>query len=154
MKQDWQEFIAERAQHLAFVHLTRRQDLVVKCMTRTYAGIDMLVTLLQHGLPTNRFFGVQAKAQDSDRVPSSSWTCDEIDRLRDVPFPLYLLLFVMDNDRGYYRLFNEPIVQHNLILILPQGRQLNGWHSLEKNSMNHIVNEVNDWYDTKHSSVA
>jgi|GEM_PF-3098810 len=70
MKQDWQDFITERAEHLAFVHLTRRDDLVVERMTAADTGIHMLVTLLQHGLPTNRFFGVQAQAQDADRSAS------------------------------------------------------------------------------------
>lgn len=45
MKRDLQYFISERAEHLAVVYLTRRQDLVTERMMVDY-GLNLLVTIL------------------------------------------------------------------------------------------------------------
>ena len=154
MKRNWQDFIAERAKHLAFVHLTRCEDLRVKRLTAADTEMDMLVTLQQYSLPTSRFFGVQAKARDVKLASSPCWTRQEIHRLKETPFPLYLFLFFMDDDRGYYQWLNDPDASPDRTLCLPQGTQLNGWHPLAKDSINQIADEANAWYDAKRSSVA
>jgi gluconate kinase len=47
MKRDLQDFIDERAEHLAVVYLTSRQDLVIERMTMAADyGLDILVTIL------------------------------------------------------------------------------------------------------------
>ncbi|HAJ58467.1 MAG TPA: hypothetical protein DCP31_03695, partial [Cyanobacteria bacterium UBA8543] len=106
MKRDLQDFINERAKHLAVVYLTRRQDLVTERMTADY-GFDILVTILRDKLPTGRVFGVQVKGQDKAfkdiQELSLSFTGKETNYFLDLPFPVCVFLFTMEDDRGYYR---------------------------------------------------
>jgi len=57
MQRNWEEFFAERAELLAFIHLTRRDDLAVDRLASSDSGVDFLVTLVQGGSATGRMFG-------------------------------------------------------------------------------------------------
>ncbi|MCB9077452.1 MAG: DUF4365 domain-containing protein [Anaerolineaceae bacterium] len=54
-------YITERAEQLAFIYLSRRDDLVITKQNDDY-GIDFLVSIVEAGKYTGRVFGVQIKA--------------------------------------------------------------------------------------------
>src|SRR5688500_11819824 len=64
MKRDMRQFFAERAELLAVIHLTRRDDLALDRLASSDSGVDFLVTLVQGGVPTGRMFGVQVNARE------------------------------------------------------------------------------------------
>lgn len=149
MKRDLQYFIGERAEHLAVVYLTRRQDLVIERMKTDY-GLDMLVTILRDNLPTGRVFGVQVKGRDKvfkniQELPLS-FTRKEINYFQDLPFPVYVFLFTMEDDRGYYRWLRYPVDES---IQAPRSIKQEQWHPLDENEIRQIVDDVNAWYDAK-----
>ncbi|MFL5538574.1 MAG: hypothetical protein ACJ8J0_06250, partial [Longimicrobiaceae bacterium] len=91
MKRDMRQFFAERAELLAFIHLTRRDDLAVDRLASSDSGVDFLVTLVQGEVPTGRMFGVQANAREGsvesprDLHPAGDLSIREV---ADVALPL------------------------------------------------------------------
>ncbi len=55
-------YIDQRAEQLAFIYLSRRDDLVITAQNDDY-GIDFLVSIVENGKYTGRMFGVQVKAR-------------------------------------------------------------------------------------------
>ena len=147
--QDLQTFIDERAEHLAVMHLTRRQDLGVERMAADYS-LDMLVAILQDKRSTGRVFGVQVKGRDralkTMQELSLSVSEKEINTAQESPFPVYVFLFTMSNDQGYYRCFRYPQTDSDKASGLVQQDQ---WHILNEDSLEQIINDVNAWYDAK-----
>ncbi|MBD2489753.1 DUF4365 domain-containing protein [Aulosira sp. FACHB-615] len=145
MKQNLQNFIAERAEYLAVMYLTRSNDLVIERMKSADYGFDILVTILRDNLPTGRVFGVEVKAQDTAirnlKDFSLSITQKTTEYLHNVPFPLFLFLFTMEDDKGYYKWLNHVIADSNQVSLQ--------WHSLDENGIRQIVDDVNAWYDAK-----
>lgn len=155
MKRDLQDFINERAEHLAVVYLTRRQDLVIERMTADY-GLDMLVTILRDKLPTGRVFGVQVKGQDKafkDDIQevSLSFTRKETSYFQELPFPVCVFLFTMEDDKGYYRWIKYPVGESNQVL---RSIEQDRWHPLDEQEIGQIVDDVKAWYDAKSHSAA
>ncbi len=154
MKRDLQDFIDERAEHLAVVYLTRRQDLVIERMTADY-GLDMLVTILRDKLPTGRVFGVQVKGREKAfkdiQEVSLSFTQKETDYFQDIPFTVCVFLFTMEDDKGYYRWIKYPVGESNQVLrSIKQER----WHPLDEFEIGMIIDDVTAWYDAKSHSAA
>ncbi|MBD2495729.1 DUF4365 domain-containing protein [Nostoc sp. FACHB-280] len=145
MNHNLQDFIAERAEYLAVMYLTRRNDLVTERMKSADYGFDILVTILRDNLPTGRVFGVEVKAQDTAisnlQEISQSITQKTTEYLHNVPFTLCLLLFTIEDDQGYYKWLNHVIVDSNQVYLQ--------WHSLDENGIRQIVDDVNAWYDAK-----
>jgi hypothetical protein len=154
MKRDLQDFIDERAEHLAVIYLTRRQDLVIERITANY-GLDILVTILRDKLPTGRVFGVQVKGQDKAfkdiQELSLSFTGKETNYFLDLPFPVCVFLFTMEDDRGYYRWIRYPVSESNQVL---RSIEPDRWHPLDEHEIGKIVDDVNAWYDAKSHSAA
>ena len=154
MKRDLQDFINERAKHLAVVYLTRRQDLVTERMTADY-GFDILVTILRDKLPTGRVFGVQVKGQDKAfkdiQELSLSFTGKETNYFLDLPFPVCVFLFTMEDDRGYYRWIRYTVSESNQVL---RSIEQDRWYPLDEHEIGQIVDDVNAWYDAKSHSAA
>lgn len=154
MKRDLQDFIDERAEHLAVVYLTRRQDLVIERMTADY-GFDILVTILRDKLPTGRVFGVQVKGRDKAfkdiQELSLSFTGKGTNYFPELPFPVCVFLFTMEDDRGYYRWIRYPVGESNQVL---RSIEQDRWHPLDEHEIGQIVDDVNAWYDAKSHSAA
>ncbi len=154
MKRDLQDFIDERAEHLAVVYLTRRQDLVIERMKADY-GLDILITILQDKLPTGRVFGVQVKGRDKAfkdiQELSLSFTGKETNYFQDIPFPVCIFLFNMEDDKGYYRWIRYPLAESNQLL---HSIEQDKWHSLDEYEIEQIVDDVNAWYNAKSHSAA
>ncbi|NEQ18153.1 MAG: DUF4365 domain-containing protein [Moorea sp. SIO3E2] len=154
MKRDLDYFIGERAEHLAIVYLTSSQDLVVERMKADY-GLDMLVTILRDKLPTGRVFGVHIKGRDKafkDIQQEASLVLSDQEKkyFQDLPFPVCVLFFTMDDDRGYYRWLKYPSESNQSLHTLEN----NQWRSLDQEQVSQIIAEVNAWYNRKHQSAA
>lgn len=145
--QPW--YIGERAEALARVYLTRRLDLLVKHEDADY-GVDYLVEITKNNRPTKRIFGVQVKARiapitegaqddrESFHFVSEKW-------MEEIPFPLCLFVFTMENDEGFYRWVVEPIVTDaGPKLRLNAGKELS---RLDSAALDRIVAQVDQWYD-------
>ncbi|MFL5384033.1 MAG: DUF4365 domain-containing protein [Longimicrobiaceae bacterium] len=151
MKRDMRQFFAERAELLAFIHLTRRDDLAVDRLASSDSGVDFLVTLVQGGVPTGRMFGVQVSAREG----SVARPCDlhsagdfSIREVADVLLPLCLFVFTMSDDRGYYAWLKEPDVADPRVPVLRPVDEAR-WNELDHAGLGRIVDSVNAWYDAQ-----
>ena len=154
MKQDLKYFIGERAEQLAMVYLTRSKNLVFERMKADY-GLDLLVTVLQDHLPTGRVFGVQIKGRDrafKDVQQEASLTLSQKESysVQDLPFPVCILIFSMENDKGYYRWLKYPGESGKRF----RSSEQNQWRSLDEYPVEQIIEDVNAWYDEKNHSAA
>lgn len=149
-------YLGERAEQLAIVYLSRRDDLVI---TREWAGsdgvIDLVVNLLITGANTGRVFGVEVKALRSNRQihPASQPDVVRINMSkvrvpRDIPFPLCLFVFIMETDEGYYRWVKKPVygLSRKPQLLLNDE---NTFRKLSTEAVNEIVLDVQGWYDRR-----
>lgn len=146
--QPW--YIGERAEALAQVYLTRRSDLRAKQEDADY-GVDYIVEITKNNQPTRRVFGVQVKAQippikggvlESLRpVPSTSEN-----RVEELPFPLCLFVFTMENDEGFYQWVLEPVISDDGPKLRPNKTKI--LSKLDNAALERIVAQVNQWYDT------
>jgi len=140
-------YVEERLHALAVVHLTRRDDLAL-LKPPADSGLDYIVEIRQPGRPIGRRFGVQL-------VP---WVGDK--RLRDVPavtdvlFPICILSFDIDSERGDYGWPLEPVVtdRGDAKLIAHTGAV--GSEELDRKALDQIVAKVNQWYDALQKKVA
>jgi hypothetical protein len=145
--QPW--FVEERAEHLAMMHLTRRDDLRV-ARHRDASGLDFLVTILNGGLFSGRQFGVVLKARMAGQKPPRMDTGTifrEQARFRDVPFPVCMFFFSLDTDRGYYRWIAEPRTEDGTATLDLPGQML--FSELDPASLATIIGRVNAWYDAR-----
>jgi len=144
--QPW--YVTQRAEALAMMHLTRRDDLVVR---QSAADQDLLVQLRENGAVTGRMFGVQIKAVESgeavvrkQRAAVREVLAHQNDLLRDVPFPVCMLFFTLDSDTGYYAWVVEPSDDPaGLRLVRADGCE---FHDLDEQGLDRIVEDVEEWY--------
>lgn len=153
-KKAW--YLAKRAKQLAIVYLSRRDDLIITEHEGPDFGVDLLVTLTKDGNYTGRVFGVEVKALRSHQQPRR--ISSDVDGVhlnigkvaipKDIPFPLCLFAFIMENDEGYYRWIKEPIYgvggEPHLAI-----NATNAFRKLDSKAINDIVAEVNNWYENK-----
>jgi hypothetical protein len=143
------ELLAFRAEKLAFLHLTRRDDLIVTEAAGRESGLDFLVTLARGGVPSVRVFGVQAKAREGS--VSDAGTLDTLMETRtasEAPFPLCLFLFTMSDDRGYYRWVKKPVVASAEKAALGADGPTE-WRPLDDEALQCIVDSVDAWYEAR-----
>lgn len=92
--------IAQRAIQLAIVYFSRRHDLLITQPPEFDYGVDLLVSITQHGQLTGRLFGVQIKASRYLQVQPISVGKNAYkikvatpEVLKDLPFPLCVAAF-------------------------------------------------------------
>ena len=105
-------YLGERAQSLAIVALTDNPDVSVLPQQDANGGLSILATLRESGKPVGRFFGVDVRAGlsgDFGGARSISLDKESQIRYRDVPFPVCLFLFTVDNGQGYWGWANDSI---------------------------------------------
>jgi hypothetical protein len=158
MKRNMQAFLHRRAELLAFVHLTRRDDVVVDRLAAADFGVDYLVSLAGKGVPPGRIFGVQVKAIDG--CVANPGDLDGAPRLRierqhlaAAPLPLLLFVFTMHDDRGFYGWLKEPVVGADGVAVLRPVDSIH-WKDLNDGGLDEILAAVNDWYDARPYSQA
>jgi hypothetical protein len=140
-KKRW--YLDTRAEYLATIHLSRRDDLVItKQPSAENYGFDILVSICQNLKPMGRVFGIQLKALKSLKpFYQEQFSVSEIklnietSKPKDIPFPIYLFVFTMENDEGYYRKMTSQTSEDNL------------FKRLNKEAIDKIVEKVNLWYD-------
>ncbi|MDX2230473.1 MAG: DUF4365 domain-containing protein [Leptolyngbyaceae cyanobacterium bins.349] len=152
MKQDLAYFIGQRAEALANVYLTRSQNLVVQRLDHDF-GIDLLVEIAHNNRTTGKVFGVQIKGRDKALKNGQKYllpiTEEYNQYFQNLPFPVCLLLFTMEDDKGYYQWVNYSTSSSPDSNLADQAK----WRSLDGNGIEHLLQEVNDWYDAKRHSV-
>lgn len=153
-EQPW--YIGFRSEALAVVYLTRRDDLIVSQQQKD-TGLDLLVTITQDGKYSGRMFGIEVKAtasssdliqeQDFFKVKNKKYNFN-ISFFKDLPFPMCLFFFTLDNDQGYYRWILEPVIkdENNVALKFNENEELK---SLNDEEIDNIITIVNSWYDHK-----
>ncbi|SOD02656.1 protein of unknown function [bacterium JGI 053] len=156
MIRDMRQFLAERAELLAFIHLTRREDLIVNRLESADSGVDFLVTLVLGGAPTGRMFGIQVQASEgSATCPRDLHAPGDLPfrDVADVPLPLCRFVFTMADDKGYYGWLKEPVVadRHAPVLRLVEDVR---WDELDDEGLARIVGSVNAWYDAQRTPQA
>jgi hypothetical protein len=141
-------YIDQRAEQLAFVYLSRRDDLIINKQTHDHL-IDYLVTITENGNYTGKMFGVQVKAKVSVQAEQhgSSFTLElEQPSIPEyIPFPLCLFVVSMDTDAGYYCWLKEPVLDDTGGSTLVLNRA-NVFKALTRNEFDNIIDRINQWY--------
>ncbi len=151
-EQPW--YIGFRSEALAVVYLTRRDDLIVYRDTKDY-DLDVLVSISKNGEDINRLFGVEIKAVKSTPKIIQNDDISNIEgadinvlqsRFTKCSFPICLFFFTLDNDNGYYKWIFEPIIDNETGNKLKRNVSPE-FRKLTNESINNIVDLVNQWYD-------
>jgi len=153
--------IKVRAKALLTISLTSRNDLILSELNEDY-GFEFLVRILKDGSPTNRMFGIELKASAQvTEGPMISLQRDHVATYKDIPFPLCLFFFSMHKDRGYYAWLVEPRFSPqgkpelvvNLKNSTPNTNDVRiaqeEFIELSTESLEHLVDTVNSWYDAR-----
>jgi hypothetical protein len=147
-------YIWQRSEALAIMYLTRRDDLIVSRQKKEQ-GLDFLVTLLRNGSYSGRLFGVQIKATVStpklvqrDDSVEIKLNLDPLQSLTELPFPVCLFFFTLENDQGYYKWILEPVLegQNNSKLFF---NNTNNFKKLTDDGIGYLISAVNSWYETR-----
>jgi len=145
-------YIEERAEVLALVHLTRRDDLLATKQPHADSRINYIVEIIKEKRPTRRIFGVRVKARIS---PASKNLVSNLKALKieyepwmeELPFPLCLFFFTMENDEGFYIWLLEPSITEDGKPKLRLNKT-GEFRKLDREALDTIVSQVNQWYDT------
>jgi hypothetical protein len=149
-KEAW--YIGQRSEALAIMYLTRRDDLIVSRQKEEH-GLDFLVTLLRNGSYSGRLFGVEVKATVStpklvqyDDSVEIKLNLYQLQFLAELPFPVCLFFFTLENDQGYYKWILEPAIEeHKKSKLL--FNESNEFKKLTDEEIGKIISKVNSWYD-------
>jgi hypothetical protein len=113
------------------------------------------VTLLKDGGYSGRLFGVEVKAAVSapklvqrDDIIEIKLNLDPLQSLAELPFPVCLFFFTLENDQGYYKWILEPVFegQSNSKLFFNKS---NEFKNLDDEEIGNIISAVNSWYDSR-----
>lgn len=146
--------IAERAQSLALVLLTRREDLDI-AESRADVGFDLLVTLRPGPKPGVRQFGVELWGR-WPRLAADQATKVLQPRLQKLlrhapfPYPVVVFVFTMEDDRGWYAWSAEPSVTDQGAELIQHGEP--SCHPLDAQALDEIIDAVDRWYDAKYDA--
>jgi len=152
-KEAW--YIGQRSEALAIMYLTRRDDLIISRQKEEERGLDFLVTLLKDGGYSGRLFGVQVKATVStpklvqrDDIIEIKSALKPLQSLAELPFPVCLFFFTLENDQGYYKWILEPVIegQSNSQLFFNKS---NEFKNLSDEEIDKIISAVNNWYESR-----
>lgn len=147
------EFIDHRVNALAYVALTRREDLAVTDIPEQ-GELDLLVRVIPQRDTQARYFGVILKGtsrpltdEDASKYLNSFFkTKDKTRRSIAYPFPVIALIFSMQSDEGFFDWRCQPhVVGHD-------GPRIELKSTFEckrftKNVLGGIVQDTNEWYD-------
>lgn len=153
------EFVGQRAEQLARMYLTRRKDIEIVNAPEDL-GYDLLVSLLQNGENVGRHLAVQVKAAISgkslkkreDAVQSES-VIATMSHVRDLPFPVCLFFFTMDDDSAYWKWIREPLFEEPGRSKLSLNLSSTLRH-LTDDELDRIMTDARKWYELRGHSVA
>jgi hypothetical protein len=154
--QPW--YVRQRAEALALVYLTRREDLVVRQEQKPDSGLDFIVEIVDHDRPTRRVFGIAltgtlASSVDEAGIVADAATVPHQPAVEQLPFPVCLFLFSVKDSRGFYKWLTEPLVTADGA---PKLRlDVDGeFKKLDPKALGIIVTKVNQWYDALVTALA
>lgn len=154
MQVDLEQFIDERAEQLAIVYLSRSPELTIERLPSDF-GLDMLVTVCPDQSPSGRVFGVQVKARhglfDKSVQSLASSLLQTDDKIyKDLPFPVFTVVFTMDDDKGYSNGLSHPHPGSDR----PSTTRNDEWRSIDEYSVHQLISDVNNWYGSRRHMVA
>lgn len=141
-----QGLVEGRAESLAIVFLTRRDDLDVARQPSSQGSL--LVTLHDRGRPTERVFGAEIFGALSGSERASRLTQRQESYLQSVPFPVCGILFLADTSQGYWRWLCEPAPERAANMDLTFHAQ-GDWKPLTVAAFDQVISQVNRWYDAR-----
>lgn len=146
-----ERLIAKRTEALAIVYLTRRGDLTIHEVGGE-TGLDLVVRIPSDRKEPARQFAVQLKGvwrpvtkEHADNVLRPA--VREAQGHGPFTFPVLLLFFTMDDDRGWYTWLAEPVVRAGRALLL--AHQDADCRPLDNGALDEIVARVDRWYDVR-----
>lgn len=155
MKMNGASLLEQRALQLAILHLSRRDDLLISPSKDAY-GIDLLISLLLGGKSKGRVFGIMVKAgrfvsvktvgveQNQFKLPINVPALPE-----DLPFPLALFVFNMEDDEGYFRWLLAPLGTIATSTDRLSVSQEQTFTRVSPATVDQIISQVNHWYDRR-----
>lgn len=153
MKPDLPKLMKRRADNLAFLRLTDRDDLMVDRLASRQEGTDFRVAMGKGRGPGERPFRVVFEG-----VPGRVARPDDLHAVLDRELegadpshellPLVAFVFTMDDDRGYYGWILEPRVTPPQGLVRRRTSEI-CWRELDEGGIHEIVTAVNAWYDAQ-----
>ncbi|MEH2078886.1 MAG: DUF4365 domain-containing protein [Nostoc sp.] len=155
VKAPW--YIKRRAESLAVVYLTRRDDLIISQPTPNQ-GLDFLITITKDGVYTGRLFGVEVKARDFTSKLKKYYDIlklknrlNKLEKFKNLPFPVCLFFFIVETDQGYYKWILEPKIneQKQVSLHFNENDDLK---KLDDKEIANIILRVNSWYDQRNNT--
>lgn len=111
------------------------------------------MTILEDGVNTGRYFGVETRAAVSERGVLRNGSSINIKPgavdyplYRDTPFPVCLFFFTMEDDQGYWKWIREPVLDapSQKKLILNDSAAL---APLTDQSPDTLVETIKRWYE-------
>lgn len=151
-------YIGRRAESLAIVYLTRRDDLIISQPTPNQ-GLDFLITITKDGVYTGRLFGIEVKATDStsnlkkhnDILKLDKNRLIRLEKFKDLPFPVCLFFFILENDQGYYKWILEPKIDGEKQVQL-HFKEDDDLKRLDDKEIANIISSINSWYDHRNNT--
>lgn len=149
-------YVEERARALAYLFLTRRDDLTIAESARgTDRGLDYLVQI-GDGRGRLRRFGVvlRGSTRASDAGEANKALRGEMrvfHRAGAFPLPVWLLYFDVASGDGYCTWVAEPFVEDGLPRL--RVHEEPACRPLTPQALDHTVDRVNEWYDAFHASL-
>lgn len=146
--QPW--YVNLRARSHAVLWLTQRDDLRVVYQSSGASGVDMLVVIQRDGHISTRQFGVVLAAR---RNGSSAPRLDiqtishERATYSEATFPICMLSFSANSERGWFRWIVEPVVAPG-----EAGLELSSqihFEPVTDELLDCVITRVNDWYDAR-----
>lgn len=155
MSKQKQWFVAERVRALATMYLTRRRDLTLKFEDKD-GGLDILVEIVQDERAGRRMFGVELRGTISavsidhaNKILKPS--IQKMRRFPELPYPICLFYFTMEDNAGYYTWLAEPVIKENAAKL----RYHDDAHCqpLDKHALDQLVDRINQWYDILYTTL-
>jgi hypothetical protein len=168
-------FVAERAEALAVVYLTRRDDVEVIPVSpaASHPGYDLLIQLRQGDPATRPSFGIIVKGTRSQRHsnrgtrPASFPIAYKAGELAPNTIPVCLFVFTVDDELGYYRWLQQPRITNEQATLrnnLPSADQRSDQPDriilntavapLDNQAIEQMIAQVAQWYEARRRASA
>ena len=157
MKYEQTWYLNERAEALALVYLTRRSDLLIHREAADY-GLNFIIELVKDNHATRRTFGLQVKARTTAFSDNAVKQLKVRERqpehdTKELPFPLVLFFFTMENDQAFYKWIAEPIITDDGYPKL-HPNDTETLSKLDSAALDTIVRQVDRWYEALFKALA
>jgi len=145
-----EQFIKQRAELLTVLTFSRKHQLRVLYTSRQgWPGADLIFILKRGTEISTHTLGVNVRAAvltEGQPLPSGDLSRDETDLYRDAYYPLCMVLFVMNDDKGYFRWIQAPHpTRPGYFKFYPSG----DWVALDESQIDIIIAQVEDWYSAR-----